>query len=179
MFIGTTILAVRRNDEVAIGGDGQVTLRDGNIVVKHGAKKIRTAYKGKILLGFAGAAADAMFLFEKLEGKLEQYSGELRRSVVELAKDWRHDKMLGKVDALLAVADANESFIISGSGDVITPDDGILAIGSGGSIALGAARTMLKHTELTASEIVKEALEVTSEICIYTNNNISIEVLKN
>lgn len=178
MFKGTTILAVRRDNEVAIGGDGQVTLHGGNTAIKHGAKKIRTAYKGKILLGFAGAAADAMFLFEKLEGKLEQFSGDLRRSAVELAKEWRHDKMLGKVDALLAVADANESFIISGSGDVITPDDGILAIGSGGSMALSAARAMLKHTELSASAIVKEALEITSKICIYTNDNISIETLK-
>lgn len=177
MFSGTTILAVRRGSEVAIGGDGQVTLQDGKTIVKNRAKKIRKAYKDKILLGFAGAAADAMLLFEELEGKLERYSGDLRRASVELAKDWRHEKRFSKVEAMLAVADAEESFLISGSGDVIVPDDGVLAIGSGSSIALSAARAMLKHTELTASEIVKEAMKITAEICIYTNSNITVETL--
>ena len=178
MFNATTILAVRCDNEVAIGSDGQVTFRDGDTIIKNNAKKIRRAYKDKILLGFAGASADAMLLFEKLEGKLERYSGDLRRASVELAKDWRHEKMLGKVEAMLVAADAEESFILSGSGDVIVPDDGILAIGSGGPMALSAARAMLRHTELTASEIVKEALEITSEICIYTNDSITIETLK-
>jgi len=178
MFKGTTILAVRRDNEVAMCGDGQVTLQDGNIIVKNNAKKVRKVYNDKILVGFAGAAADAMLLFEELEGKLERYSGDLRRASVELAKDWRHEKRFSKVEALLAVADTEESFIISGSGDVIAPDDGILAIGSGGSIALGVARAMLKYTSLTAEEIVKAALKITSEICIYTNDRITIETLK-
>lgn len=178
MFRATTILAVRRGNEVAIGSDGQVTLQEGKTIVKNKAKKIRKAYKDKILLGFAGAAADAMLLFEELEGKLERYSGDLRRASVELAKDWRHEKRFSRVEAMLAAVDAEESFLISGSGDVIEPDDGILAIGSGGSMALSAARAMLKHTELPSSEIVKEALEITSKICIYTNDNISIETLK-
>jgi len=178
MFKGTTILSVRTDKQVAMGGDGQVTFRDGNTVIKNQAKKIRRAYKDKILLGFAGASADAMLLFEKLEEKLERYSGDLRRACVELAKDWRHEKMLGKVEAMLVAANAEESFILSGSGDVIVPDDGILAIGSGSSTALGAARAMLKHTKLSAEEIVKDALLITSEICIYTNNKITIETLK-
>lgn len=178
MFRSTTILCVRKGKEVAIGGDGQVTLQDGKTIVKNSAKKIRKAYKDKILLGFAGAAADAMLLFEELEGKLERYSGDLRRAAVELAKDWRHEKRFSRVEAMLAAADEEASFLISGSGDVIVPDDGILAIGSGGSMALSAARAMLKHTNLSASEIVEEALKITADICIYTNSNISVETLK-
>ena len=183
MFKSTTILSVRRDDEVAIGGDGQVTLN--NTVVKHGSNKVQKIekiedkkVKYQVLVGFAGAAADAMSLFEKLEGKLDEHRGDLRRAAVELAKDWRSDRILRRLDAILAAADVRNSFLISGTGDLIAPDDGILAIGSGGTMALAAARALLKHTKLSASEIVREAIDITADICIYTNKHITVEVLK-
>jgi len=183
MFKSTTILSVRRGDEVAIAGDGQVTLN--NAVVKHGSNKIQKIekienkqVKYQVLVGFAGAAADAMSLFEKLEGKLDEHRGDLRRAAYELAKDWRSDRILRRLDAILAAADTRYSFLISGTGDLIAPDDDILAIGSGGTMALAAARALLKNTELSASEIVRESMEITSDICIYTNKHITVEVLK-
>jgi len=183
MFKATTILSVRRGDEVAIGGDGQVTLNDA--VFKHGANKVQKIekienkkVKYQVLVGFAGTAADAMSLFEKLEGKLDEYRGDLRRAAYELAQDWRGDRVLRRLDAMLAAADAKYSFLISGTGDLITPDDGILAMGSGGTMALAAARSLMKHTELSAAEIVKEAMEITSDICIYTNTHITVETLE-
>lgn len=171
----TTILCVRRNNQVAIAGDGQVTL--GNTVMKHNAKKIRRMYNGTILSGFAGGAADALTLFEKFEAKLEQYHGNLTRSAVELAKEWRTDRILRKLEALIAVADRNSSLIISGTGDIIEPDDGIVAIGSGGPYALSAARALVRHTNMNAREIAEEAMKITAEICIYTNSEILIEEL--
>lgn len=175
MFKSTTILCVRRNNQVAIAGDGQVTL--GNTVMKHNAKKIRRMYNGTILSGFAGGAADALTLFEKFEAKLEQYHGNLTRSAVELAKEWRTDRILRKLEALIAVADRNSSLIISGTGDIIEPDDGIVAIGSGGPYALSAARALVRHTNMSAREIAEEAMKITAEICIYTNSEILIEEL--
>jgi ATP-dependent HslUV protease subunit HslV len=171
----TTILGIRHNGQVALAGDGQVTL--GQTVMKHSAKKIRRLYNGKILGGFAGAAADAFTLFERFEEKLERYSGNLPKAAVELAKDWRSDRYLRRLEALLAVLDKENTFIISGTGDIIEPDDNIAAIGSGGSFALAAARSMIKYSKLSAEEIAREALTVASEICIYTNNNINVEVL--
>jgi ATP-dependent HslUV protease, peptidase subunit HslV len=168
----TTILAVRRNGQVALGGDGQVTV--GQTVMKSNAQKVRTLHGGKLLAGFAGAAADAFTLFEKFEEKLERYPGNLQRAAVELAKDWRSDRVLRRLEALLAVTDREHSFIISGTGDIIEPDDGILAIGSGGSYALAAARALVQNTELPAREIVKRGLEIAAEICVYTNSNITV-----
>jgi ATP-dependent HslUV protease subunit HslV len=168
----TTILAVRRNGKVAIGGDGQVTV--GETVMKSHAQKVRLIHNGRIVAGFAGAAADAMTLFEKFEEKLERYPGNMPRAAVELAKDWRSDRVLRRLEALLIVADKEHGFIVSGTGELIEPDDGILAIGSGGSYALSAARALVDNTQLEASEIVKRAMHIAGEICIYTNTNISI-----
>ena len=172
----TTILAVRRYAQVAIGGDGQVTL--GDIAIKHGARKIRKIHNDKVLIGFAGSASDAITLYENLEKKLEQYRGNLQKSAVELAREWRSDRILRQVDALMIAADANNSYLISGNGDVIAPDDDVLAIGSGSSMALAAAKAMLKYSDLTAKEIVSEALQLTSEICIYTNARIEIDTIE-
>jgi ATP-dependent HslUV protease subunit HslV len=175
MFHGTTVLCVRKDGKVAIGGDGQVTL--GQTVLKHNAKKIRRMYNNNVLAGFAGATADAFTLFEKFEGKLETYRGNITRAAVELAKDWRTDKILRRLEALLIVADKEHSFIISGNGDVIEPEDGIAAIGSGGPYAQAAAKALLYHTQLEPKQIVEEAMKITSKICIYTNESISIEEL--
>lgn len=172
---GTTILAVRRNGKTAIAGDGQVTV--GATVMKHNAKKVRTMYSDKILAGFAGATADAFTLFEKFEAKLDQYHGNLTRAAVELAKDWRTDKVLRRLEALMIVADNERAFILSGNGDVIEPENGIAAIGSGGPYALAAARALVDHTKLDARAIVEEAMKIASEICIYTNAEITIEEL--
>ncbi len=175
MFHGTTILSVRRDNKVAIAGDGQITM--GNTVMKRNAKKVRRMYNDKMLAGFAGTTADALTLFEKFEAKLEQYRGNITRAAVELAKDWRTDKVLRRLEALLAVVDAEHSFIISGNGDVIEPEDGIIAIGSGGPYALAAARALSNHTSLSAKEIVQEAMKIAAEICIYTNSEIAVEEL--
>ena len=172
-FHGTTIVGVRRGEEVVVGGDGQVTL--GNTVMKNNAKKVRRLYKDNVVAGFAGATADAFTLFEKFEGKLEKYSGHLTRSAVELAKDWRTDKILRNLEALLIVADKEVSLLISGNGDVIEPQDSIIAIGSGGSFAQSAAKALYDNTELSAEEIVKKSLTIASDICIYTNSNLTIE----
>ena len=172
----TTVVCVRRDGKVAVAGDGQVTV--GNTVMKHGAAKVRRLYHDKIVAGFAGSAADAFALFSRFEAKLEEYRGNLERSVVELAKDWRMDKYLRQLQAFLIVANAEKSFLISGTGDLIQPDeDGILAIGSGGPYALAAARALMKHTQMNADEIVRESLRIASEICIYTNDNITVESL--
>ena len=168
----TTILAVRRNGQVALGGDGQVTV--GQTVMKSNAQKVRTLHGGKLLAGFAGAAADAFTLFEKFEEKLERYPGNLPRAAVELAKDWRSDRVLRRLEALPAVTDREHGFVISGTGDIIEPDDGILAIGSGGSYALAAARALVQHTDLKPREIVQRGLEIAAEICVYTNANITV-----
>ncbi|OGW40364.1 MAG: HslU--HslV peptidase proteolytic subunit [Nitrospirae bacterium RBG_13_39_12] len=175
MFKGTTILCVRIGGNVAIGGDGQVTL--GNTVLKHNAKKIRTMYGDKILAGFSGATADALTLFEKFEGKLESYSGNITRAAVELAKDWRTDKILRRLEALLIVADIEHTFIMSGTGDVIEPEVGIAAIGSGGPYAQAAAMALLTNTSFSARDIVEKAMKIASDICIYSNQNITIEEL--
>lgn len=175
MIRGTTIVAVRKGNEVAIAGDGQVST--GSTIMKHSARKVRRLYKDKVVAGFAGATADAFTLFERFEDKLEQYNGNLTRSAVELAKDWRTDKVLRRLEALMIVADSESSLIISGNGDVIEPDDGIAAIGSGGSYALAAARVLLKYSELNASKIAEEALHTAADICIYTNHNIVLEEL--
>src|SRR4249920_1434727 len=168
----TTILAVRRNGKVAIGGDGQVTV--GETVMKSHAQKVRTLSGGKILAGFAGAAADAMTLFEKFEEKLERFPANMPRAAVELAKDWRSDRVLRRLEALLVVADKEHGFVISGTGELIEPDDGILSIGSGGSYALAAARALLVNTELPPREVVQRALEIAGDICVYTNRNITV-----
>lgn len=175
MFHATTILCVRKNGKVAIGGDGQVTL--GNTVLKQNAKKIRRMYNDNVIAGFAGATADAFTLFEKFEGKLESYRGNITRAAVEMAKDWRTDKMLRRLEALLVIADREHTFIISGTGDVIEPEDGIAAIGSGGAYAQAAARALCDNTDLNAEEIIKKAMTIASDICIYTNDNITIEEL--
>ncbi len=168
----TTILAVRRDRKVALGGDGQVTV--GETVMKSNATKVRTIHGGRIVAGFAGAAADAMTLFEKFEEKLERYPSNLPKAAVELAKDWRSDRVLRRLEALLAVVDRDHGFIISGTGDIIEPDDGILAIGSGGSYALAAARALATNTDLPPAEIVRRALHIAGEICVYTNTNITV-----
>ncbi len=173
MFKGTTILCVRRDDRVAIAGDGQVTM--GNTVLKHNARKIRRLYEGRVLAGFAGATADAFTLFEKFEGKLEAYRGNLTRAAVELAKDWRTDKILRRLEALLVVADRGHTLIISGTGDVIEPEQGIAAIGSGGPYAQAAAQALYENTELGARDIVERAMKIASRICIYTNDKLVIE----
>ena len=171
----TTILAVRKDGEVAVAGDGQVSM--GETVVKEGAKKVRRLYNNKILAGFAGTTADAFTLFERFEAKLEQYNGNLTRSAVELTKDWRMDKYLRRLEALLIVADRESSLIISGNGDVLEPDDGIIAIGSGGGYALAAARALVGNSNLSAKEIAEKALKIAAGICVYTNDNITVETL--
>jgi ATP-dependent HslUV protease subunit HslV len=172
---GTTILSVRRNNQVVVGGDGQVTL--GSTVMKHNTRKVRRLYHNKIIAGFAGSTADAFTLFELFEGKLEKHQGHLTRSAVELAKDWRTDRLLRRLEALLVVADNNVSLIISGNGDVIEPEDSLMAIGSGGPFAKAAARALLDNTNLSAVEIVEKALHIAADICIYTNHNLTIETL--
>ncbi len=176
MFKSTTILCVRRDGGIAIGGDGQVSF--GNTVMKRGARKIRTMLDGKVVAGFAGSSADAFTLFERFEAKLDEYRGNLTRAAVELAKDWRTDRILRKLEAMMIVADQEKTFTISGTGDVLEPDDDVTAIGSGGPYALAAARALLQHSKLSAEEIVKEGMRITSEICIYTNDNIQVETLK-
>ncbi|KPK71459.1 MAG: hypothetical protein AMJ84_06090 [Acidithiobacillales bacterium SM23_46] len=175
MMHGTTILSVRRKGQVVIGGDGQVTL--GNTVIKANARKVRRLYQDQILAGFAGGTADAFTLFERFEGKLEKHQGNLTRAAVELAKDWRTDRMLRRLEALLAVADRNASLIISGNGDVIEPEGGVIAIGSGGPFAQAAARALLDSTELDARTIAERALGIAADICIYTNRSLTIEEL--
>ncbi len=176
MFQGTTIVAVRRNGKTAIAGDGQVTF-GGNMILKHQAKKVRRLYNGKVIAGFAGAVADAFALFEKFEKKLDEYRGNLPRAAVELAKEWRTDKILHRLEALLIVADIDHLLIISGNGEVIEPDDEVTAVGSGGSYALAAARALVKHSEMKAADIAREALEIAAAICVYTNTNITVEEL--
>lgn len=175
-YHGTTILSVRRGDRVALGGDGQVTL--GNVVVKASARKVRRLYQDRILAGFAGGTADAFTLFERFEAKLDKHQGNLMRSAVELAKDWRTDRMLRRLEAMLAVADRANSLIITGMGDVLEPEFGIVAIGSGGAYAQAAARALLENTELDAEQIVRNALAIAGDICIYTNQNHVIETLQ-
>ena len=174
-FHGTTILSVRRGQHVAIGGDGQVTL--GNIVVKASARKVRKLYRDQVLAGFAGATADAFTLFERFEAKLEKHQGHLTRAAVELTKDWRTDRVLRKLEAMLAVADATTSLIITGNGDVLEPEDGVIAIGSGGAYAQSAAKALIENTELSAEQIVRKSLAIAGEICIYTNMNHTVEAL--
>ena len=171
-FHATTILAVRRDGRLALGGDGQVT--QGETVMKAKAQKVRPLAGGRILAGFAGATADAFTLFDKFEEKLERFSGNLPRAAVELAKEWRSDRVLRRLEALLIVADVNHLFLLSGTGDVIEPDDGVLAIGSGGSYALAAARALFENTELPPAEIVRRSLQIAGEICVYTNTNITV-----
>ena len=170
---GTTILSVRRNGLVVVGGDGQVSL--GQTVMKGNARKVRRLYKDRVIAGFAGATADAFTLFERFEGKLEKHSGNLTRSAVELAKDWRTDRMLRRLEAMLCIADHEASLIISGTGDVVEPENSLMAIGSGGSFALSAARALLENTELDAREIVERALGIAADICVYTNHNLVLE----
>ncbi|MBZ4653156.1 MAG: ATP-dependent protease [Peptococcaceae bacterium] len=174
MFHGTTIVAVRKDDQTAVAGDGQVTLGQ-NTIMKHTAKKVRRLYQGKVVAGFAGSVADAFMLFEKFEKKLEEYRGNLSRASVELAKEWRMDRYMRHLEAMLIVADSTNLLIISGTGEVIEPDDGIAAIGSGGAYALAAAKALTRHTSLTAAEIVRTAMEIAASICVYTNENIIIE----
>jgi ATP-dependent HslUV protease subunit HslV len=169
----TTVLSVRRNDNVVIAGDGQVTF--GDTIMKSGARKVRRLYNDSVIAGFAGASADAFALFQRFEAKLEQHRGQLNRAAVELAKDWRTDKMMRNLEALLVVADAQSTLVISGNGDVIEPDDGIVAIGSGGPYALSAARALARHTELSARQIAEESMKIAGEICIYSNQNLVIE----
>ena len=169
---GTTVLAVRRNGKVAMGGDGQVTI--GSTVIKHTAKKVRTLSHGKVIAGFAGSTADAFTLFERFEKKLDQHQGNLARAAVELAKDWRTDRVLRRLEALMAVADQDGLFLISGTGDVLEPEGGVLAIGSGGPYASAAAMALIDHTDLAAAELVREALIIAARICIYTNEEITV-----
>ncbi len=171
----TTILAVRRNGQTAVGGDGQVTIE--HTVIKHGAKKVRRLFQDRVVAGFAGAAGDAMALFERFEGKLEEHAGNLFRAAYELVKDWRTERSLRQLQALLVIADKERLLLVSGNGDLIEPDDGIIAIGSGGPFALAAARALSAHTELTAEQIVREALNITADICIYTNKELTVEVV--
>ena len=174
-FHATTIVSVRRGDRVVIGGDGQVTL--GNTVVKANARKIRRLAGGKVLAGFAGATADAFTLFERFEAKLEKHQGHLVRSAVELAKDWRSDRALRRLEAMLAVADRENSLVITGNGDVLEPEYGIVAIGSGGAFAQSAARALIENTELDPAEVIRKSLEIAGDLCIYTNHNFTIETL--
>lgn len=174
-YLGTTILSVRREGRVALGGDGQVTL--GQAILKNNARKVRRLYQDKVIAGFAGGTADAFTLFERFESKLEKHSGQLTRAAVELAKDWRTDRMLRRLEALLAVADRETSLVISGNGDVIEPEQSLIAIGSGGPYAQAAARALIENTSLSACEIVDKALNIAGDICIYTNRYISIEEL--
>ena len=175
-FHGTTILSVRRDRAVALGGDGQVTL--GNIVIKSTARKVRRLHQDRVLTGFAGATADAFTLFERFEAKLDKHQGQLTRAAVELAKDWRTDRVLRRLEAMLAVADSTASLIISGNGDVLEPELGIVAIGSGGPYAHAAARALIENTELPAREVVQRSLDIAGELCIYTNRNLVIETLE-
>lgn len=175
MFEGTTIIGVRRGNQVSMGGDGQVSFGDN--IVKHGAKKIRVLEERKAIVGFAGSTADAITLFTKFEGKLEQYTGNLKKAAVELAKEWRSDKVLRHLEALLVVMDSDYSLLVSGKGDVLEPDDGILAIGSGGPYAMAAARALISNSELGAEEIVTKSLEIAAQICVYTNDSITVESL--
>jgi len=175
MFRGTTILCVRKGNQVALAGDGQVTM--GNTVMKHGAKKIRRLYNDQVLAGFAGSTADAFTLFEKFEAKLQEFRGNLVRSAVALAKDWRTDRILRRLEALLIVANNEATLVLSGAGDVIEPDDGLAAVGSGGPFALAAARALVEHSGLEAREIAAEAMKIAADICIYTNQNLTIETL--
>ncbi len=175
-YHGTTILSVRRGDSVAMGGDGQVTL--GNIVIKATARKVRRLYQGRILAGFAGGTADAFTLFERFEAKLEKHQGNLMRSAVELAKDWRSDRALRRLEAMLSVADRQNSLVITGNGDVLEPEHGIVAIGSGGAYAQSAARALLENSELPPLDIVTKSLEIAGDLCIYTNRNFTLEVLE-
>lgn len=175
MFRGTTILSVRRGDKVVIGGDGQVTL--GNTVMKGNARKVRRLYHDQVIAGFAGATADAFTLFEHFEGKLEKHRGNLTRAAVEMAKDWRTDRALRKLEALLIIADSKVTFVISGTGDVIEPEQDLIAIGSGGMYAQSAARALYENTELSAREIVEKSLNIAADVCIYTNHNLRIEEL--
>ena len=174
-FHGTTIVSVRRGERVVIGGDGQVSV--GNTIMKGNARKVRRLYKDKVIAGFAGGTADALTLFERFEGKLEKHQGHLLRSAVELAKDWRTDKLLRRLEAMLAVADKTTSLIISGNGDVIEPEQGLIAIGSGGPYAQAAARALLENTELDARSVVEKSLAVAAQICVFTNSNVTIEEL--
>ena len=175
MAQGTTVICVRHEDKVAMAADGQVSL--GEIVLKQKANKIRTLFKGKVLAGFAGATSDAFALFSRFEAKLEEFHGNLSRAAIELAKDWRMDRALRRLEALLIVADKENSFLISGTGDVVEPDDGIIAVGSGGPFALAVARALIMHTKLTAKEIALEAMKIASGICVYTNDKITLEEL--
>ena len=175
-FHGTTILSVRRGARVALGGDGQVTL--GNIVVKSSARKVRKLHRDQVLAGFAGATADAFTLFERFEAKLEKHQGHLVRAAIELTKDWRTDRVLRRLEAMLAVADKEASLIITGNGDVLEPEQGIVSIGSGGAYAQAAARALLEHTEMTPAQIVKRSLEIAGDLCIYTNQSHTVEVLE-
>ncbi|WP_038057575.1 ATP-dependent protease subunit HslV [Thermodesulfobacterium hydrogeniphilum] len=175
MFKGTTVIAVKKDNKIAMAGDGQVTL--GNTVLKHKARKIRRLYKGQVLVGFAGSTADALTLFERLEKKLETYSGQLLRAAVELAKDWRTDKILRRLEAFLIACDKNHILLISGAGDVVEPDEEVIAIGSGGPMALAAAKAMLRFSNLSAKEIAENAIKIAGEICIYTNSEIIVEEL--
>ena len=176
MLRSTTIIGVRRDGMVAMGGDGQVSL--GDTVMKERARKTRKIHGGKILTGFAGASADALALFDRFDARIEQHKGNLTRAVVELAKEWRTDKVLSKLEALLAVMDREHSFVVAGTGEIIEPDDGIVAIGSGGGYALAAARALLKHSDLDARAIAEESLRIASHICVYTNENITLEVIE-
>lgn len=175
-YRGTTILSVRRNGKVVIGGDGQVSM--GNTIMKGNARKVRRLHHGKVIAGFAGGTADAFTLFERFEAKLEMHQGNLTRAAVELAKDWRTDKLLRRLEALLVIADKSTSLIISGNGDVIEPEDNLMAIGSGGPFALAAARALLSCTELSARNIVENGLRIAADICVYTNNHLTIEELE-
>jgi len=175
-YRGTTILSVRRGDQVVIGGDGQVSM--GNVVMKGNARKVRRLYKDRVLAGFAGGTADAFTLFERFEAKLEAYGGQLTRAAVELAKDWRTERSLRRLEALLAVADHSASLVITGNGDVIEPEHGLIAIGSGGDYAKAAARALMEHSELDAEQIVRFGLKTAAEICIYTNENLTVEKLE-
>lgn len=175
MFEGTTILAIRHRDKVVVVGDGQVSL--GQTVMKHTARKVRKLYHDRVIAGFAGATADAFTLFEKFEAKLEQFNGNLRRAAVELAKDWRTDRVLRRLEALLVIADKDDLLVISGAGDVVEPDDGVIAIGSGGNFALAAARVLLKHTRLDARTIAEEAMRTAASLCVYTNDQFTFEEL--
>lgn len=176
MFHATTIVAVRRNGRVAMAGDGQVTME--NQIIKHNATKIRRMYHDKVLAGFAGSVADAFALFQKFEGKLEEHRGNLRRAALEMAKDWRTDRALRHLQALMIVADAKDLLLLSGTGDVIEPDEDVIAIGSGGSFALAAAKALLRFTELDAESIVRESLKIAASICVYTNESITVETLE-
>lgn len=171
----TTILSVRHKGKIAMAGDGQVTV--GNTVMKHNAKKVRRMYKDQIMAGFAGSAADSFALFGKFEEKLEKFQGNLQRAAVELAKDWRTDKILRRLEAMLIVVDKKSTFLVSGNGDVIEPDDGVIGIGSGGAFAISAARALVKHSDLSSREIVEEAMRIAAEICVYTNDKLIIEEL--